>query len=190
MPRSSEEYTPATGTLSLHSTGIEHVIAKNQAEYLLISPDVPYPLNPPDPLSALLLPEVAKNEDHRVLELPEDYISLGNALNEALSQASERGQQFLEQVFSTMGHMLRRSILSGQGTPESLSYEQVLLDRESFGVKLLPPIVVVSERNVLSTAVQNMIGGFKESIQQGAPNEVRARQALGFTAVLEEALQP
>lgn len=153
--------------------------AEHERNLLILGAEEPYPsrVGAGPALLALMLESVPERKGQ--LFLPANYVTLGQALNDAAGHVSERGQVTARMLFEELGSGLAQLIRGEGKVPKDLSYLNVIYSREENGAKLLPPIEIIEvDDKHIDQAVGHITGTLWESLQEGASNKEQNRLLL------------
>lgn len=147
---------------------------------ILLERDVAYPEREEGKeLSKLLLPGEKGRYGGQYLELPENYVTMAQALNDAIGDnASDRSKEMMRGLFMELGESLGRVARGDRQVPREFSYKNVIFSRDEIGPKLLPPVEFISfDPNQGNSAVaqQHVIDSLYASLQKGAANSTQQR---------------
>lgn len=128
----------------------------------------------PESLKEMLL----ERDDNKVF-LPKNYVTLGQALNDASGRSFEdysKGTTKL--LMSELGTNLGRVAREASLVPEKLSYLNIVYSREHEGAKLLPPIGFVNVSGETSQAIKSKVfDNLADSLHIGAANRKQRQLA-------------
>lgn len=154
---------------------------------LVLDESVPYPDNKPhQELSRLLLPQAVEDEG-RVLVLPPNFVTMTNALNDAIGDnTSRKSKDIMTDLFSEVARGLAQVAMRDGIVPVSVGYKNIIFSREAAGAKLLPPIEFVEFSPINKDQAQlHVVGSFRDSLKNGAANTTQRRHSMavfkGFT---------
>lgn len=145
-PLTFNNMRPFPGIDPLNIEGIrKHVIeAETNRELILTEEESIYPENAPVSLQEIMLGKLGvaqfMDTEVEVFVLPQDYVWLGSVINDATSSESERAKTFLDGIFYEIGHSIRKIYDSSAHIPQDLSYNDIVIERDIIGFKLLPPV--------------------------------------------------
>jgi hypothetical protein len=171
------EFSPYKGVMPLSVEGLRtHVISVETGNEFLLVPEVTnLPSDIPMPLREVLLGRVGVasqgQETVDVFQLPNDYLTLSSVLNDAVSSVSTRASNLAHDVFYEIGHSLSRIHQCSSLVPESLSYEDIIIERDVDNFKILPPIEFVELKD--KDTVRNLGGIMLDELTDNAGNSQR-----------------
>lgn len=160
------------------------LLSGEKASYAVLDEGVAYPESSEETeLGKLLLP-LREVEGKRLLELPENFATMGNALNDAISHdPSDRGIQKTRELFERVGTSLAQVALKDSVVPPYVSYKNFIFSRENGEPKLLPPIEFVKfQKDHKETAQSQVINALRKSLEEGAINTEQKRLSLNTLA--------
>jgi len=158
--------------------GTEHIGSANaEREWLGYDQTrVPYPHQPYRGVLARLLlepdPDIQiGNRSLTYLRLPENYVSMSQALNDAIgSRPHEHALDIARTLFDQLGDSLVELKTESQVIPESLHYKQVIFLRNGGGVNILPPLELVPDTR---SAMLKMAKSFTSSTVEASATPVQ-----------------
>lgn len=160
---------------------------ENAKNLLLLERDVKYP--DPDQgeeLSKMLLPGEKGTRGGRHLELPDNYVTMAQALNDTIGDnTSAESRQQMRGLFAELGRSLGRVASRDLLVPVEFSYKNVIFSREEIGPKLLPPVEFISYEPSHINAVQakkHVVESLYDSLQKGAANSTQRRNVVDVYA--------
>lgn len=164
-----------------------NISKQGEAYYLELDDSVTYPEREPGTELHALLLQGDKKGATRHLELPDNFVTMTHALNDAIGDnTSEHSKKQMEELFEEVGSALGRVAMLDLKVPVDISYKNIVFSREHPGVKLLPPIrfTPFSPRNE-AQAKRHTIESFQGSLRDGAANTTQLRHVddvfSGFT---------
>ncbi len=130
--------------LQLIDRGVEHVVdAVTQQEYIRYHQGVDYPTPSSPEARDILLKTVSSDDTHTYLELPNNYVTMAQALNDAIGDSpTPQSQDAARELFEELGLALAQVAQTRGLVPEHLDYRQVIFIRGEPGVRLLPPLAL------------------------------------------------
>lgn len=140
----------------------DHDINVLSADYVI---EYPGKDQSPPALKSMLLDQSPKGD----LILPDNYITLGQALNDSAGQVkSISGSNGSGQLFSELAHGLSNVAQEGI-IPKNIGYLNVLFSREEHGAKLLPPVEFIAfDSQDKDQARQHVLDSMWQSLEAGA----------------------
>lgn len=136
---------------SLAAPGVEHYVnPQTGRQWLGVDPSVPYP-DPSsdesvqrvllDRASVIGYEKTAFREGQTIFKLPDNYASMAQSLNDALSLAPQaHALNVARSFFAELGNALHDLTTKPRLLPKQLHYSQVIFLRDKGGIKLLPPL--------------------------------------------------
>lgn len=135
----------------MHS--IEHLIDSSGRQYIAYERGIPYPdAEAGHALASILLDRIASPvpapeipaDNRRWLILPDNYVTMSQALNDSIgNQSTDASQALAHDLFAELGAELAQVAQTDGLVPQHLSHRQVIFLRDSAGVKLTPPIKMI-----------------------------------------------
>ena len=178
LPLSSEEvvnlYLP---------DGARYFVNSGDPEYIIITnPHIAYPRSPelPESVKALIL-EKGKINNPDVFLYPEYSILLGLALNEAASgsaafeiepgprEATIAVTDLLIEAFNSLTQRLKAVLQETQSLPETIDYRQIVIQKDTLDVKLLPPVELtpIGGAKELQIRRKRLVSSLLDSLRSG-----------------------
>lgn len=139
-----DQISPANSMfLQLSHPGVEHVVHdRSGRQYIRFVPGVPYPDADSPAKGGILLPEVTEMDSLTYLELPDNYVTFAQALNDSIGHdPTPETSAVARSLFELLGRSLSELALADRVIPEILDYRLVLIDRQQNGIRLLPPLI-------------------------------------------------
>jgi hypothetical protein len=152
------DFEPYGGLSPLTIEGLRTHVYDPQSEYefLLVEESSQIPENIPVPLREILLGRIGKASldgvQVDIYKLPDDYLTLASVLNDATSSVSSRASELAKGVFAEIGHSLSKIHRYSKLVPASLSYEDIIIERDVDNFLILPPVEFIEVRNELAVA--------------------------------------
>jgi hypothetical protein len=153
---------------------------KSGSEFLLVEEHSQLPENVPTPLREILLGKVGvanfEEAQVEVYKLPDDYLSLSSVLNDSTSSLSSRASTLAYDVFSEIGHSLSRIHKYSKLVPGSMSYEDIIIERDVDNFRFLPPVEFIELDN--TNAVRQIGSVLIGELVDNAGNEQRKEMVI------------
>lgn len=159
--------------------------------HLLIAGSVDYPQPGLDTnLDGLLLPQRGEGNGRR-LELPVNYVTMAQAMNDAIgSSVSPESIELMRKLFVELGSSVRGLIDTGHLMPEGISYKNIIFSRDEEGPKLLPPIKFIPVESAgIETARHDVVKTLGASCMAGAANATQANNLQAVFSGFEQTLE-
>lgn len=170
------------------SDGVE-LYSSQGKRFVVINETVDYPeaVNG-QVISAMLLNCIRTDSGERHLELPENYVTLSQALNDAIGDnTSDRAKAVAHGLMREVGSGLARVALYDGLAPYNISYKNIIFSREERGAQILPPVTFCKfETSDKARVKERVIEDFRASLQRNVANTTQRGNVPGVFASFKE----
>lgn len=177
---SEDKLSRVEGLFSLAQKDLfEHLIdPESGRQYLALCEGIEYPDSGEIESADVILPTRTTEQGRSLLLLPEDFVTMAQALNDTIGDYSSNSLFMARGLFEKLGDELSIIVNFDGVVPENIHYRQIVMAKEEqgLGVKILPPLkfqpksdAVHSEMDAKTLITQQLF----QSCYYGAANKAQ-----------------